>query len=277
MNFKYILAFTVFVFTSFALSAQVFSSSDSTKMPQTIVNTMVKKPKPITKETSFGARIHNDGWTVFFESGSAKAKDMKRIEKFHDVRIFQVEFSERRHPKELRMIGWDIDKASDKKYTFAKLNTFYALKFNYGNRKMIAGKPFGNSVSVHWVYAGGVALGFLKPYYVDAYVSKDGGQTFERENIKYSPEVSEYFLNPVYIVGSSGFTQGLGELKIKPGLHLKTALHFDYAKDKFLVSAAEIGGTAEFYSSKIELMANQKAVPYFFNIYASLQFGKRKR
>ncbi|MCC6185745.1 MAG: hypothetical protein IT256_01190 [Chitinophagaceae bacterium] len=142
---------------------------------------------------------------------------------------------------------------------------------------MIAGKPYPNSVSVHWVYAGGLALGLLKPYYVEAYISKDGGQTYDRDIVKYSPEISEYFLNPIYIIGAASFTQGLGELKIKPGVHLKTALHFDYAKDKFLVSAAEIGATAELYASKIELMATQKAVPYFFNIYASIQFGSRKR
>lgn len=238
---------------------------------------IVKKPKPITKESSGGFRLHTDGWSVFYESGRAKSSDMKRIEQFHDTRIFQVEFSERRHPKEIRMFGWDINKESSKKYAFAKMNNFYALKFNIGNRKMIAGKPYPNSVSVHWVYAGGLALGLLKPYYVEAYISKDGGQTYDRDIVKYSPEISEYFLNPIYIIGAASFTQGLGELKIKPGVHLKTALHFDYAKDKFLVSAAEIGATAELYASKIELMATQKAVPYFFNIYASIQFGSRKR
>jgi hypothetical protein len=43
------------------------------------------------------------------------------------------------------------------------------------------------------------------------------------------------------------------------------------------VAAIEVGGTAEFYSSKIELMANQKATAYFFNLYAGIQFGKRRR
>ncbi|MCC6187021.1 MAG: hypothetical protein IT256_07710, partial [Chitinophagaceae bacterium] len=95
---------------------------------------IVKKPKPITKESSGGFRLHTDGWSVFYESGRAKSSDMKRIEQFHDTRIFQVEFSERRHPKEIRMFGWDINKESSKKYAFAKMNNFYALKFNIGNR-----------------------------------------------------------------------------------------------------------------------------------------------
>jgi hypothetical protein len=275
--FKLHFVFAVFLLLANQSDAQIYSSSDSTAKPTPLPRQIIKRPKPITKETSFGARIHTDGWSVFFESGKVKSDDMKRIDMFHDVRILQFEFSERRHPKELRMFGWDINKQSDRKYTFGKVNNFYALKFNIGNRKMIAGKPYPNSVSVHWVYAGGLSLGLLKPYYVEAYISKDGGQTFEKNTIKYTPEMSPYFLNPVYVIGAASFTQGLGEMKIVPGLHLKTALHFDYAKDKFLVSAVEVGGSAEFYTSKIELMANQKAVPYFFNLYAGIQFGKRRR
>jgi hypothetical protein len=149
------------------------------------------------------------------------------------------------------------------------------MKFNFGNRKMIAGKPFPHSISLHWVYAGGLSVGFLKPYYIDAYISKDGGQTYSREDIKYSSSNAAYFLNPVYVVGASGFATGIGETKIIPGIHLKSALHFDYAIDKYKVAAVEVGGTAEFYMKSIEMMADQKAVPYFFNLYASIQFGKR--
>lgn len=252
--------------------AQIYSSKDSTAKPIAFPKVANKKPKPFTKETSVGLRLNTDGWSFVFESGKIKSKDAKRSDMFHDVRLFQVEFSERRHPKELRMYGWDIDRESDKMYVFGKLNNFYALKVNFGNRKMIGGKPYPKNVSVHWVYAGGLSLGLLKPYYVDAYTMSGG-----RESVKYSTETAEYFLNPFYVIGSSGISSGLGEIKIKPGLHLKSALHFDYATDKYQVAAIEVGGTAEFYSSKIELMANQKATAYFFNLYAGIQFGKRRR
>lgn len=260
------------------VKAQIYSSKDSTAKPVPLPRPpLIKKPKPITKEFSLGLRLNTDGWSFVFESGKAKAQDMKRIDQFHDVRILQFEFNERRNPKELRMYGWDRDRQSDKMYAFGKLNNFYSLKFNIGNRKMIAGKPYPKSISVHWVYAGGLTLGLLKPYYVDAYTSKDNGASFELESIKYTPENSPYFLNPLYVVGSSGFAKGIGETKIIPGLHLKSALHFDYTPDKFKVAAIEIGATAEFYTQKIEMVASQKAVPYFFNLYAGIQFGKRRR
>lgn len=267
----------LFIASQLRLSAQIYSSKDSLAKPLAFPKEMIKKPKPITKESSVGLRLNTDGWTFVYENGQAKTPDLKKVDKFHNVRLIQFEFTEHRHPKELRMFGWDIDRQSDKKYVFGKVNNFYALKFNYGHRKLIAGKPFPHSVSVHWVYAGGLSIGLLKPYYVDAYISKDGGNTFERTNTKFESNISEYFLNPLYIIGASGMSYGIGEIKIKPGIHLKSAFHFDYAADKFLVSAIEVGGTAEFYSSKIELMANQKAYPYFFNLYAGIQFGNRRR
>jgi len=253
-------------------TAQIFSSKDSTAKPTPLPKPIIKRPKPITKERSAGLRLNTDGWSVFFESGKVKSQDVKRMDMFHDVRILQFEFSERRHPKELKMYGWDRDRQSDQMYVFGKINNFYALKFNIGNRKMLAGKPYPKAVSVHWVYAAGLSLGLLKPYYVNAY---DGAG--KPEVMKYSEETAPYFLNSLNVIGASGLAQGLGEIKIKPGLHLKSALHFDYAADKFVVSAIEIGGTAEIYASKIELMANQNATQYFFNLYAGIQFGKRKR
>jgi hypothetical protein len=223
----------------------------------------VKKPKPITKEISAGLRLNTDGWSFFIESGKVKASDTRKIDMFHDVRILQFEFSERRHPKEMKIYGY----GSDKTYVFGKVNNFYALKVILGKEKMITGKPYPRSISVHWIYAGGLSLGMLKPYYVESSAGP----------IKYSPATAETFLNPFAITGYSGFSQGIGELKFVPGIHAKTGLRFDFSKDKFFLAAIEVGATGEFYTQKIEMMANQEATPYLFNLYAGVQFGKRRR
>jgi hypothetical protein len=237
----------------------------------------IKKPKPITNEFSVGLRLNSDGWSFMVERGKVKTKDMKNIEKFHDVRSLQFEFAERRSPKELKTYGTDAvsGNTSNQTYVFGKVNNFYALRINYAYYKLLAGKPYTSTVSVHWVNAAGVAIGLLKPYYIDAYVSRNGGASYQQESIKYSPENAFSFLTPQLIIGSSGFAKGLGETKIVPGLHLKTGFHFDFSGNKRLVTAVEVGGTGEFYTQKIELVATQKAVPYFFNLYAGIQFGKR--
>lgn len=272
---KKIVAFPLFLFAcgwSPAAYSQVIASSDSSII-RPAPRPVVRRPKPITKEMSAGLRLNSDGWTVVVESGKVKSEDSRRMDMFHDVRILQFEFSVRKHPKELRIYGFDPakDQFTDKQYIFGKVNNFFALKFNYGYRKMIGGKPFANTVSVHWIYAGGLALGLLKPYYVQA--SGPMGQA----DYKFSKETESVFLNQSMILGSSGFGKGIGEIKLKPGIHLKTGLHFDFAKDKFAVAAIECGASAEIYASKMEIMANLDAKPYFFNLYAGIQLGKRRR
>lgn len=259
-----------------ASQAQV-RSSDSGMVHKSTPVPAYKKPKPFTLEKSVGFRLNTDGWSAVYETGKSLSEDQKRIERFYDVRVWQFEFSERRHPKELRMVGWDQNQQSDKQYVFGKVNNFYALKINYLYRKMIAGKPDHSAVSMHMVFGGGLAIGLVKPYYVDAYVGSGSGSAVERKQVKYSPEVSEYFLNPLYVVGAASWMQGIGETKIAPGLHAKVGSHFDFANRTNKVLAIEVGATAEFYSRKIEMMAVQKPQSLFFNLYAGFQFGSRRR
>lgn len=271
-----IFLLSVFLLHNRPVSAQ-YRSSDSALVRSSAPVPAIKKPKPITLEKSVGFRLNTDGWSAVYEAGKSLSGDQKRIERFYDVRVWQIEFSERRHPKELRMVGWDQDRQSNKQYVFGKLNNFYALKFNYLYRKMIAGKPDQAAVSMHMVFGGGLSLGLLKPYYVDAYVGSGGGSAVERKVVKYSPETAEYFLNPLYVIGAGSWMQGIGETKFVPGLHARLASHFDFAKRTHKVLAIEVGATAEFYSKKIELMAAQKPQSLFFNLYAGIQFGSRRR
>jgi hypothetical protein len=251
-------------------SANILSSSSG-------VRTTTKKPKPITKQKSLGIRLNTDGWGIFFDKGKTISEDLKRIEQFHDIRYWQIEFGERKHSKEIKMYGWDANQQGDKQFILGKKNNFYSLKFTYGIQKLLSGKPYPRTVSTHLIAAGGVTLGLLKPYYIDAYVRVPGTNTFMLETIKYSDSTTESFLDPNLIIGGAGFSKGLGEIKFAPGVHLKSGVRFDYSKKPFSVAAIEIGGSFEFYTSKIELMAKNKSVPYFFNLYVSAQFGKRNR
>jgi hypothetical protein len=159
-------------------------------------------------------------------------------------------------------------------FIYGKVNNFYALKLGYGGRKMIAGKPEQGTVSVHWMYLGGLSLGLLKPYYVDAYIVDNTGSVVQ-ESIKYSDKNKDAFLYKPNIIGSSGFSKGIGETKITPGLQFKTALHFDFAATKYRVLAIETGANIEYYFSTVQIMANKPPKSFFLSGYVSFQFGKR--
>ncbi|RYD55767.1 MAG: hypothetical protein EOP56_14485 [Sphingobacteriales bacterium] len=237
-----------------------------------------KKPKPISKEFSGGFRLNSDGWSVFIDKGTVQSEE-KFSDLFYDIKLMQLEFTEKKHPKELKRSNgtpggptFGGDKA--KPFVYGKVNNFYGLKFGYGKRKMIAGKPDPGTISIHWVYLGGLVAGLEKPYYVKAYVVEKGAEV--EKDIKYTDSTQGYFLNNFRVIGGSGFSQGLGEIKVVPGIHAKTGLHFDFASGRHTKMAIEMGVNAEFYMRSIAIMANQKARPIFMNVYASVQFGKRK-
>lgn len=240
----------------------------------------VKKPKPINSEFSGGIRLNSDGWSVFAEKGYVVSEETKLRDQFHNVRLFQVELSEHKDPKEVKRSVTDQTASGgtqkSKPFVFGKINNFYALKLGYGMRRMIAGKPEPGTVSVHWVYAGGLSLGMEKPYYLDGYVPQDNPGTLVPATFKYSDSTKLSFLTEQYIRGGAGFAKGLNEIEFIPGIHAKTALHFDFAASRKSVMAVETGVSAEYYTRGINIMANQKARPLFVNLFASIQFGRRR-
>jgi hypothetical protein len=73
-----------------------------------------------------------------------------------------------------------------------------------------------------------------------------------------------------------GFGKGWGDLKITPGAYAKAAVRFDYGRYNEIVSAIEVGMTAEYYAKKIPQIVFVAPKNLFVNLYVSLVFGKRK-
>lgn len=229
-----------------------------------------KGPKPISREMSGGLSINSGGGflfgagNVFFRLGRVKPKDLKHADMFYNTRFWQIDLSEKKNPKEYKLTSMS---GTSNSYIYGKVNNLYALKLGRGYMRMLAGKPEPGCVSIHWLYAGGVSLGMLKPYYLK--VSTDPSA------IKYGEGTESDFLNQGLIEGSAGFGKGLSEMKFVPGFHLKSALHFDFAANKKSVIGMEVGVNAEYYTQEILLLANQPPNNYFIDVYLAFQFGRR--
>ncbi len=157
-------------------------------------------------------------------------------------------------------------------YVFGKINNFYQLTLGLGQQRILGQKGNKNGVSVSAVANGGLAIGLLRPYYLEV---KDpmGGPN---KTIKYSETDKALFLDQASIVGGGGLGKGWGEMKIQPGAFAKAALRFDYGRFNELVSGIEIGLSADFYGSKIRILADQKEKNLFMQGYIAVLFGKRK-
>jgi hypothetical protein len=225
-----------------------------------------KGPKGISHELSVGIRLNTNGWSAFTDLGKVKPLDMKRRDMFYKVRLFQLEVTEKKDPREEKINAIVASTGNGSpKYIYGKINNFYAVKLGIGTMRMIAGKPDPGAVSIHWLNAIGVSLGMQKPYYVDVGAVP----------VKYSEATATNFLDKRQIEGSAGFSKGLSEMVFIPGGHFKSALHFDFSANRKNVIGVEAGVNVEYYSQPVVLMANQSGTPYFVDMYVSFQFGRR--
>ncbi|MGL6267512.1 MAG: hypothetical protein ACRC2O_06280 [Chitinophagaceae bacterium] len=220
------------------------------------------------KHTLWGFKLNHDGWGASYELGKMKSP--------YKANIYQFEFNEKKHPKEEKQSTGDNLGGGfivlGNPFVYGKQNYFYQLKGGIGQSRMIGGKGNKNGVGVYWIYAGGISLGLVRPYYLEVESPPNSGQV---KAIRYSQKDSAEFLGN-FIVGGTGLRNGWGEMKFVPGVHAKTALRFDWARFNTTISAIEFGFNFELYTSEIIQMATIEGNHFFANGYISILFGKRK-
>ena len=214
------------------------------------------------KQTDFGIKLISDGYGAFFEIGRAKS--------IRKSLLFQLEIDERKSAREQKQ---DNPYEPAPALIFGKQNFFYPVKLGVQQQILLGNKSNKNGVCVTANYGGGIALGILRPYYVEVTTDSTGLTT---DYIKLNSTDSSEFLNPSDIVGGPGLGQGWSDLTVVPGLYAKGAFRFDYARYNEVVAALEIGITEEYYTQKIPIMVYSKAEQSFTSVYISIIFGGRK-
>jgi hypothetical protein len=219
------------------------------------------------KQTIIGVQLRTNGYGGYFEMGRMKTN--------RKTNIYRLDITEIKHLKEEKQSsdggipGGGIIFGNP--FIYGKLNNFYQATLGFGQQYILGQKGNKNGVSISAVYSAGLALGLLRPYYVEVRNPSGGDNLF----IKYSIKDSALFLGPD-IVGGGGLRRGWNELSIKPGGFAKAALRFDYGRFNEVVSAIEIGISGEFYSAKIPILFNQKDKQFFFQGYIAMAFGRRR-
>ena len=226
------------------------------------INNLIKQEEEgviaYKKSFVFGAKLLNDGYGIFFELG--RASSVKKST------LYQLEISERKHIKEDKQSNPFINSIP---FIYGKENFFYPAKLGVQQQILLGNKSNKNGVSVTANYGGGISMALLRPYYLE--VQKGSDLIY----VKYNSPDSSLFLNgPIY--GGPTFGKGWSDLTVTPGLYAKTALRFDYGAYNEIVSAMEVGLTAEYYTKAIPILLQNPQRKFFFSAYFSLCFGKRK-
>jgi len=212
-------------------------------------------------QSVWGFQLRTTGYGAFYE----KAKKTSQ----RNANIYSIEFNEIKHPKEDKLPNGTGGFSFGTPYVYGKINNFYQFQFGFGRQRILGQKGNKNGVALGWIYKGGLSLGLLRPYYIQV---DDNGAT---KTIRYSEETDSLFKFG-FILGSGGLGKGWSELKIKPGVFARTGLRFDFGRYNEIVSAVEIGVSAEFFSSNVPIMLYQKEKQFFYQGHIAVMFGHRK-
>ena len=246
MFIRRIIFISIFTITSLISQGQI-SLSD----------TLLNAPKILLrKEISGFIMAHTGGFGIGYRNGRHLTGYKKRM--------FEIELTNMKNPKEVRTINHDYD--NTKSFIYGKENSFYILRAGIGIQKIINSKPYWGGVELRYFYYGGLSLGLLKPVYL--YILQETTTPYV-----YNLVIEKYDPN---IYGRAPFFHGFWETKPIPGIYLKTGVNFEFGVFDETLKALEAGIAADVYPEKIPIMANNKNTNYFVSLYVSFHLGKRK-
>lgn len=258
---------TVIAFHSFAqdsTSTRKLSKKERKEDEKRRRNSLAKQQEEgvlaFTKQTAGGVQLRTNGYGAFLEIGRSRSP------RFTNLYLFEI--TEIKHQKEEKSSGEGFFSNA---FVFGKINNFYQTKLGFGQQYVFGQKGNKNGVAVLGIVHGGLSAGLLKPYYLTP-----SAQSGINHDIKYESADSLAFLDFNQIGGGAGFTKGWGELKVKPGLFLKTALRFDFGRFNESINALEIGVSADYYFSKIPMLVYVNPQSLFIQGHIAYVFGKRK-
>lgn len=247
-----LLSLCLFFILGFAFEA--FSQNDELDGYDSIADRVLLK-----KELTGGVTLHILGMGGNFRRGVNKT--------YFNSRIFEVEFVSMKHPKQIRVINPYYYNA--KSYVYGKLNHVYILRAGYGFKKLLNRKPYWGGIELRVLYMGGISLAFAKPVYLYFW---DETYSYVKEE-KYNPD--NYYHNSEYIYGRAPFSDGLGELKVYPGIFAKAGLNFEFGALNSKIRALEAGGVVEYFPKAIPIMAFNPAQNLIVTFYLNFSLGKR--
>jgi len=212
------------------------------------------------KQSAFGIQLRTDGYGIFYELGRYRSPRF--------ANLYLIELTEIKHKKEEKTTV--SDGFFSNSFIYGKLNNFYQLKLGFGQQYIFGQKGNKNGIAVMGIYQGGLNVGLLRPYYLSVFDNNTA------RDIKFDSQDSVLFLTGD-IQGSSGLGKGWNELKVKPGIFIKTGLRFDFGRYNEMIQAIQIGIGVEAFAQKIPLFyRSEESQQIFYQGHIAFLFGRRK-
>ena len=109
------------------------------------------------KQSIFGLQLRTNGYGAFYELGKMKSN--------RKTTIYRIDFTEIKDSKEEKLLGGSFIFGNP--YIFGKKNNFYPITLGFGQQYILGQKGNKNGVAVTAIYNAGLAVGLLRPYYLN--------------------------------------------------------------------------------------------------------------
>jgi len=208
-------------------------------------------------EKSFGIQLNTDG--IGFSYRTARRTD------YLNKNIIEYEFGTIKHPKEYKLSNPYTQGTS---FVFGKLNFPMYFRASIGRQHELYKKADLGGVSIRLFYTGGPVLAVYKPIYYKVIYPVSLTEYYIKEE-KFNTNIAI----PQDIWGRASFTKGFSEIKVTPGLYVKSGFSFEYSKQDKVLHAIEVGATLSAYLKEIPIMASDDNKSIFFSLFVSYRFG----
>ena len=222
------------------------------------------------KQMVGGVRLLSTGLGFYLEYGI-----IKNIYKTH---LFLLEYEWHLDYRDKTTKAQPYYSESGRDYFFGVQNKFHTIRFSYGFEKAIADKYIRNGVRLSWVGFAGVAMGLVKPYYLNLqYPTPVGSELpIDVRSEQYSAANASVFLDKTRIDEAAPIYKGLDQIKPVFGGHLQSGLTFDWGTKDAFVFSIEAGASLDIYYKRIPIYINNDANNFlFFGLYIAVHIGKR--
>jgi hypothetical protein len=208
-------------------------------------------------EKSFGILLNTDGLGISYRGG-------KRID-FRNKNLLEIDAGTLKLSKEYKQSSLNLQGSS---YVFGKLNTTVFIRGGFGHQHEIYKKADLGGIAVRYFYSAGPVLAIYKPIYYRIIHFFSASQ-YEILVKKFDSSIA----SPDEIYSKAGFSRGLGEIKVMPGLYAKAGFNFEYSKEDKVIHAIELGGQINAFPKQIPILYGSFNKSLFFSLFVSYRFG----
>lgn len=209
-----------------------------------------------------GAYLHTRGSGLYFRRGWRQTGFSNKI--------LNIEVLTMRHPKEFKITN--PGQQNTRGFHYGKINSLGMLRASFGWQKTLFDKEVKRGVRVSQFFLFGPTIAFVKPVFLEVdSIGSDGNSSHQFLRYDYNT----IHTSDVVILGRAPILYGLGQTRIRPGIHVKYALNFEYSPDDAIIKAIETGINFDAFGRKIPIMANTYNDQFFLTLYIAFHFGQR--